>query len=372
MNKHTLLTSCVLSLALLAATSAHAQTATQSPSYTPPYATQSQAYGSDQPVYALKAPSSSGSTYQSARGAFSPMTARIVSDPLYQPLQGQIEGITAYTLGLPSSTVYNSAGVKRTESNSTNSTFAQTVAYGVTDEFALRLLENYSFGHTYRDNQINGNTTSSSVSGFSDPTVSAAYRFIDQRRAHPVSSTVDLSYTPDMIDSEAAGGGQSGNEGAGRQSGTMSVDVGREMKNFTIDGITGLSYEGKRRYTNLGNNDNFQVDPFWNYFFGLRSQVRFTERLSLNADYRYTVQDSTNNTNNTTGLSFAQSNPNFSDFTLAFNYHFIPNRLVGQLSYDYYDYANSSNTYATAPTDSTTTKDQTNNVIGARLLYVFN
>jgi hypothetical protein len=92
----------------------------------------------------------------------------------------------------------------------------------------------------------------------------------------------------------------------------------------------------------------------------------------MNIDYRFTAQSSTSNTNTTTGANFDQSNPDFSDFTIAFNYHFIPNRLVGQLSYDYYDYASSSNTFPNSPSSNTETKDQMNNILGVRLLYVFN
>jgi hypothetical protein len=204
MHKRILLTSGVLSIALLVPSFAHAQSAVPS-----------QAYGTPTQTYATSSSTSSSTsgTYQGTAGFFAPMSQRILSDPLYLPLAGQIEGISSYSLTLPSSSTYSLAGVKRSNNNGLDNSISQEVQYGATDDFSINVADTYAWGHGYNDNQINGNDTSNSSSGFTNPTFGAAYRFIDQRHNHPLDATAVFTYSPDMIDnSQAAGGGHSGNE----------------------------------------------------------------------------------------------------------------------------------------------------------------
>jgi hypothetical protein len=371
MNKTKVLLSGVLSLAILYPASSHAQSYTQSQAFGTPPASAPAPAAPVATVATTSSTSSSAGSYQNAHSMLAPISDRILTDPLYLPLHGQIEGISAYTLGLGSSDSYNSTGVDRAHNNSFDNTFDQTVQIGVTDDIAVRAGESYEFGRSFSDSQLSGVDTSTVTRGFSDPTFGATYRFIDQRHNFPVSATVDATYSPDLIPSHTGGTGFAANDGSGRQAGTFTADVGREMKFFTIDALAGTSYDGRRTYEALPSGDYFNTDPAWTYFMGLRSQIRFNERTSVNAGYRYTQLGVSKITNQTTDLPVDQVSPDEHDFNVALNYHFIPNRLVGQFSYDYIDYTGTNDNYVRLTRD-TETQNQMDHVIGVRLFYVFN
>jgi hypothetical protein len=54
----------------------------------------------------------------------------------------------------------------------------------------------------------------------------------------------------------------------------------------------------------------------------------------------------------------------------ALNYHLVPNRLVGALTYAYNNYTDSKNTFPN-PASNTSVTNRFGNVVGVRLMYAF-
>ncbi len=353
-KKALLLTTCVLGAAAFFSTSAQAQQ-----------------YAQQMPSAMSSANQSGASSYSSASSFFAPIGDRIVSDPMFLPLKGQIYGVSAYTGTIGNSSAYNHLGVKTSNSSSYSNTFSQTLAYGISDDVTIRLAQSYEFGNTDSESLKTGATTPYNNAGLTDPTLSVTYRFIDQRQNYPVSADLYAAYSPNMLTSRNASATRTGTEDSGRQTATFQADVGREMNNFTVEGLVGGTFNGRRNFVTLSNDQNDTLGSFWSYFAAINTQTRITDRLSFNGNVRYTVQDKAAGANQSTGLTWIQSNPDNVDFTVDLNYQFIPNRLVGQLSYDNVMYTHTSYNYSVAA-DSSQVRNQDNNIIGARLMYLFN
>lgn len=313
--------------------------------------------------------SSSMTDFEAAASPFDTINDRIISDPLYLPLKSQFYGATAYTYGLSKSNNFNYKGSKTGNSSTDANTFAQTLLYGVTDKLTMRLTDSYEFTKAFRALSSTGSSSTSNNDGFNNPTIGTTWRAVDQS-AFPADLDLTLNISPNSFKDKEAGGGQNGTVASGNQPVTLSTAIGREMKDFTISGVFTTIYAGNRYYESLTNNSNYYEQQYFNYTFALNTQTRFTERLSLNLGSGYTITDKGYATNLTTGTKFVATLGNTLDFNAALNYHIIPNKLVGSLTYTYDDFSASKSTYPTAASD-TSTKNHNANIFGARVLYLF-
>ena len=98
---------------------------------------------------------------------------------------------------------------------------------------------------------------------------------------------------------------------------------------------------------------------------------RFTDRFSLNLGVGYTVVDGYNASNVNTGAAWTAIPSNTLAFNAALNYHFIPNRLVGGLTYTYADYSDNASD-STSGSSNSETKNYSGNIVGVRMQYLIN
>jgi len=320
-------------------------------------------------LFSSKSEPSSLMDYDTASSPFAPISARIISDPLYLPLKSQLYGSTSYTYSLSSSSSYNYLGHKTANSSTDANTFTQATEYGITDRFAIRLSDSYSFNKAFKALTTTGANTTSNNEGFNNPTIGTTYRMIDQSNS-PADIDLTLNISPNAFKDKEAGGGHDGTVASGNQPITFTTGIGREMKAFSILGTFSTIFEGNRYYEALSNDDNYYEHQYFNYEFAINTQTRLTDRLSFNLGSGYTIADKAHVTNLSTGTKFLATLADTLDFTAAINYHIIPNRLVGGITYTYDGYSNGKSTYATASSD-TETKNHYANVIGARLQYLF-
>ena len=100
---------------------------------------------------------------------FAPDASRVLSDPAYLPLGGQVFGGNEYTFGLINSKIDDHLGAQKSSNDNKTHTINQTLEYGVTDDFTLRLGGFYQWLET--DNTpVSGGSAVSDSDGFSDPT----------------------------------------------------------------------------------------------------------------------------------------------------------------------------------------------------------
>lgn len=295
---------------------------------------------------------------------------RIVSDPLFLPLKGQVYGATSFTLDQPKGDNFK-AGVQTGSFKASDNLFTQTLAFGLLDDLTVRVTEGYGVNNRDSTSAATGDVTTGSSRGFNDPTLSATLRLIDQPR-QPFIVDVAASYSPDLVTSKSGGNsGMDGTLGRGGQSAGVSLAVGRVMDGFTIAATAAGTYVGEQTNEVLSNGTSTLSGSRWNRSVGVSTQMRFSDRASFDAGASMTTTGDYDVVNVDKSNAHTYSPPDARTINLALNYHFQPNRVVGQITYSYNNYSVATNTFAKA-TSNTSVENRMGNVFGVRLLYVFN
>ncbi|MGH9410227.1 MAG: hypothetical protein ACRD1V_12320 [Vicinamibacterales bacterium] len=293
---------------------------------------------------------------------------RIVSDPLFLPLKGQVYGATIYSFNQPTGENFK-AGAETSSFTAGDHLVNQTLAYGLLDRLTLRL--GFGYGVNERDSttEATGDVTVGNARGWSDPTVSATYRLLDETSA-PLIVDVTGGFSPDLIDAKASGGVGTGTIGRGGRNADLGVSFGRVTRGFTLAGTTAATYVGQQTTLQLSNGTSTSADAHWSYSVGLATQTRFTARTSLGAGVTVGSAADYAVSNVDTGKTHTYGAPLTRSLNLAFNYHVVPNRFVVAVAYAYDNDTSATNTFVKA-TSNTAVKDRSGSTVGVRLMYLF-
>ncbi len=294
---------------------------------------------------------------------------RILSDPLYLPLQGQISSNTSYDWATTTEDVYNAAGVKTQSERITANPLTQTFQYGVTDDFALSAAIGFDPSASTHINPVSGTNTVRTDQGWTNPTFGAVYRVLDQR-TNPLTLDFNASYSPNVFPSKSPSDTDEGTVALGGQEWNFGGTLGREMRDFTIAGTFGANYLGSRGSLSEASGDKIGTSATWLYTLGLATQTRFSDQFSVNAGAGYTFGHDANVLNETTLLDHDTHVHGTPNLNAALNYHFIPNILVGSVYYQHDFGGSSDNVYATVPADNNSIGNKSEDVLGVRLRYV--
>jgi len=295
-----------------------------------------------------------------------PYSGRILSDPEYLPLAGQVDGTSAYSHGWVNGNATNGAGGQSTFHVDTN-TLDQFLAYGVTDDLSVHASIQYA-PQNYRETDFGGGArTYSESSGFSDPTFGATWRALDQN-AFPANFDIFGSYTPDWIDAHTATAVQDGSVARGGDSGIVGAALGIVTNSFSIRGAFDANFLGQSSVLNLGNGDTLQTASHTNFDLSLQTQTRLTDLFSVNAGLNHTFASNANVANVTTGAPRHSEPGDVTALQLALNYNFVPDAFVISGTYEHDFYGNSSTLYPD-PLFNTGTQDKNGNILGVKLTY---
>jgi len=294
---------------------------------------------------------------------------RILSDPLYLPLQGQIYGATSYQWASTSENIFNSAGVKTASERINSNPFDQTFEYGITDDLAVSGSIGYNPSLKTRINPVVGASADRTDEGWDDPTFGVVYRVLDQR-TNPLTLDVAGSYSPNVFRARSASDSDDGTVALGGQEWTVGGTLGREMRDFTIAGTFGANYVGSHGSLNETTGDEVATNATWLYALGLATQTRLSDQFSVNAGAAYTFAHNANVLNETTLVDHENHVKGTPNLNAALNYHFIPNTLVGSVTYQHDFGGGSDNVYAALPADNTSIANKSEDVVGVRLRYV--
>jgi hypothetical protein len=297
---------------------------------------------------------------------FTPSTDRILSDPTYLPLQGQIYGETGYDYGSVTGNTNSAAGTAFSR-NWTN-TYSQYTAYGVTNRLSFNLGIDYETDHS-RDTSAAGLVTGAGRQGFDNPTLGVTYRLIDQTN-HPFLLDLKGTYTPDAFPSKTPAGISDGTIAYGGSQGSLGVALGRETKMFTVQASVTGKWQGPTDEQNMVNGDTIHTSGFWAPTLGLATQTRITPRLSVNVNGDYTFNGSPNVVNEDNGVFYQSNRGNYGDLGVAVNYHVIPNRVVGSLGYTHTFFGQTDNVFPVDP-DRDAALTRASDTFGATVRYVF-
>ena len=307
-------------------------------------------------AYAQTAPASGGANAGTTVGPFDPISTRILSDPLFLPLKGQIYGMTAYTFSdLRGDGFDASSGVRNYYERDFIHTLSQNLAYGLTDNFTVRITESYSWE---RDEYTLDSASSASSSKYtSNPKFGATYRVLDQS-AYPVDADLSVSYTPNF---NINGGYVT----SGLQMVGLTGSIGREMKAFTVQLTGSAEYHGVLKNISLDEREG----QYWFYILGLDTQTRLTDRFSVNCGIKYYFPD-TQKIHDVDGVE-KDLWGNYMSINTAFNYQIIPNRLVGAITYSYVPTNSVKVKHSNPGRDNENLNELYGNVVGVRLQYLF-
>ncbi|MBV8060056.1 MAG: hypothetical protein JO253_00840, partial [Alphaproteobacteria bacterium] len=228
-------------------------------------------------------------TYDNAPSAFTPITDRILADPTFLTMKGQVLGNTSYSYSNYATAQQSNTGEKNLNDVTRGNHVLQNIAYGLTNNLSLRA----SIGYTssiYKDSFTGSSAQRVDNAGFTDPTVGATYRIIDQTQA-PLLWDVSGYYTPDLFPDKTGTTDNTGTIADGRQSGELSTSISRVMKSLTVQATTGVDFLGKQKALHLGDGSSTDVRPTTDYFIGLRTQTRLTSRASIDLGSIYTMHD---------------------------------------------------------------------------------
>ena len=301
---------------------------------------------------------------------FTPDASRILSDPLYLPLQGQLTGTTAYTYSANTGHVDDALGARLYSFDISTNRIFQSFTYGVTDDFSLGLSDNYDPSSERRQFLAGGGTTQRDSSGFGDPAISATWRVLDQN-TNPVSLDLLASYAPDLVNSESASPTSDGSVARGGQALTLGVGLGHETQDFTIRAGLDANWYGPRKVEDDTGATTSSLGSFWNYSLDLSTQTRLTDRFALDAGAGYEFGQDANLINHVSSVDFTSRAGNVGSLRLGLDYTIVPNQLVLGATYGYYMYDTSRDTSVGTPSADSYTRNQKENVIGAKLDYTF-
>jgi hypothetical protein len=293
---------------------------------------------------------------------------RIVSDPLYLPVKGEVYGATVYTFSRPTGENFK-AGVETGSFSADDHSVNQTLAYGLSDRLTVRL--GFGYGVNDRDSTAasTGDVTVGDARGWNDPSFSATYRLFDEPSS-PLIVDVTGGYSPDLIDAKAPDGVGTGTVARGGQNADVAVAFGRVTRGFTLAGTAAAMYVGQQTTLQLSNTTSTSADAHWSYAVGVATETRFTSRTSVGAGVTIGSTASYTVSNINTGNSHAYGPPVTRSLNAAFNYHIVPNRIVAAVAYGYDNNTDATNTFAKA-TSNTAVKGRSGNSVGVRLMYAF-
>ena len=296
-----------------------------------------------------------------------PYPTRILSDPDFLPLAGQIYGTSSYTHGWISGNSVNDLGTQTSTFQTNTNTLNQMLAYGVTDDLAVNASILY-VPQNYREiDKTSGAAAYFKSSGFSDPSFGLTWRALDQQ-VFPVDLDLIGSYTPDWISAHTSSASQDGTVARGGQAGTVGAALGYETRSFTIRGAFDANFLGDSDVANDTTGATIQTAAHTNYDLSLETQTRLSDLFSVNAGLAHTFDSSATATNLPVGTLRNVDPGDLTALQLALNYNFIPNAFVASATYAHDFYGNSRSFYAN-PAFNTETRDKNGDIVGVKLSY---
>ena len=243
---------------------------------------------------------------------------RILGDPGFLPVAGQVEGSFQYSYSVDRYDFRDEYAEDSPRSyDRSRNDFLPQLNFGITDDISV--FANLGWGNarnteTYTYDRIKiipqppfgppifqFIPTKAKIQyhalGANDPVFGATWRVIDQRNA-PFSLDITGAYSPDIFKNQAAERTATGSIADGGQSGSVQLAITREMKRLTLRAYGTFGYDG-RRNENYGYSEFVQSGPddlhavhasedlrssaHAVYSAGVQSQLRLLPYLALNA-----------------------------------------------------------------------------------------
>lgn len=303
---------------------------------------------------------------------FTPDGTRYLDDIAFVPMEGQILGTTRYAYNYNRSVNINAQSGRQTAKSVSNlQSYNQTLAYGVTDNFAVRASQSYVPQQKFESANTNGTTTIRHADGFNNTVFGLTYRVIDQGKSQPLSFDLLADYAPDIFKSTRTNNATSnGSVALGGDYATGGFRVSQVTRFLTLSGVGGVNYTGDRKSTTDGTPTVVKLDNFWGFYVGGYAQIRPLDRLSLDAGVRYTYNTRFDGVTLPAGTTFSRDPGDSTALNVGVNYAVTP-RLIAGVGYELYLLGDTNTDYINPASDTRQEVDMSQ-VYSARLRYLFN
>jgi hypothetical protein len=289
-----------------------------------------------------------GLSMQASGQDVAPSPPRILSDPTFLPAARQFVGLTEYSNGKSSGNVQDYLGTQQYSYDSRAQSGYQLLAYGITNRLSVGVSGLYVTGDTdYRHASGTVKSTSGNDSGYG---VGATYRLLEQS-----NSPVSLDFSAVL----RTGGSPLG----------ANFAVGYQGKKFTFKGLVGANQFNGGNYTAQPEEVPAWLDASRRYFVAVQTQTRLTDSFSVNLSISYSMAEGSVAAIRN-GTSYTAKFPDAVGASLALNYHFIANKLVGKVGYDFTTVGNTHDQFANPALDRTYDNQNASSLF-AGLLYAF-
>ncbi len=267
---------------------------------------------------------------------FSLDASRVVSDPAYLPLAGQLFGSSEYSNGLTNLNTNNAAGTRTSSTNTISNAVSQVFDFGLTDDFTLRVADAYQWS-TATSTLTDGAILTANSTGFIDPSFGAVWRVLDQKQ-HAFNWDLMGSYSPNFINAQSADPTQDGTVARGGDAASFGTALSLKTKSFTVYLDGAATYLNDRSILNPNNNITTDYNSSWQYVFSVLTQTRFRKEWSVNLGLTEIVVNDVNGSfvNNIGNVISVNSQPgNVMDFNAALNLQLAPHRFVMSIIYNH-------------------------------------
>jgi hypothetical protein len=303
----------------------------------------------------------------------SPNVSRVISDPSYLPLQGQLFGSTEYSYGNTGSNTNNYQNTLASSNNTISNTINQTLAYSITDDFTLRVSGSYEWLNSTTTSTTGANTGTNS-NGFNDPTLGVTWRVLDESQ-HLLNWDLIGAYSPNFINAQSANQTENGTVARGGDTETFGTALSYKSQDFTLYLEATTTYLDNRDVLNPANQITTTYNSSWQYYLLVSTQTRFTNQWSVNLSLSQTYDDNVNAFYVNNGGTLITSNRvpgDVTDLIGALNFQAVPDRFVISAVYNHNFYNIGSTTYAALPASNTTVFNKGEDVFSGELRYLFN
>lgn len=256
---------------------------------------------------------------------------RILSDPAYLPLAGQIYGQTGYAFDSFNADTGRADGTGH--EHQWSDIFSQYLAYGLTNRLSFNARLDYAVRHEH-DTSPTGTVTGQGREGFENPNFGATWRVIDQAGHHPLDLDLNGYWAPAAFPARTPLDGSDGTVAAGAARAGFGVAVSHVTRPFTLQAAIAANYVGTGHVLDRATASDIVTQSYWSPYVRLATQTRIAPRLSVNVEGDYDFNGNSPDVLDVgSGLLRQVKQSPFGDLKVAVNYHLIPNRLVGSIGY---------------------------------------
>ena len=303
----------------------------------------------------------------------SPNVSRVISDPSFLPLAGQLFTSTEYSYGNTSSNTNNYLNTLESSNNTISNVITQDFSFSFTDDFTLRVTDSYEWLNSSTTNTSGDNTVTDS-NGLVDPTFGVTWRFLDESQ-HLINWDLIGAYAPNLIEAESASADEIGTVARGGNTEMLGTALSYKSQDFTLYLEGTMTYLDNRSVLNPSNSITTNYNSSWQYYLDVSTQTRFNNQWSVNLALSQTFSDNVNASYTNGGgtlIAYTRVPGGVTDLIGALNFQAVPDKFVVSAIYNHNFYNIGSTIYATVPTSDTTTFNRGEDVFSGELRCLFN